>query len=369
MVKKIILVTGIILAFLASAFFSYRILSQNKHQSDENQTANVLQTVEEEIVPTSTDKLVSFLLLGYGGAGHDGGALSDVMMDVIVNLTKKQVTLLSIPRDLWVLIPVRSDEKIGKKINAAYAIGLDDRNYPLKENQYKGKMGGGEMAKNVVGSVTSIKPDYFAAVDFASFKNVIDLLGGVKVDIPKTFDDYFYPVKGLENETCGKTGEEIAKLHQDYSGFELEKQFECRYEHLHFDKGFVEVDGTTALKYVRSRHSSQDGGDFARSMRQKALLMGVSEKLISLSAVKKSPEIYKEFQNLVTTDLTSGLFNEMVALLGSVSEYKVEYVGLTEDNVLTSSKSSDGQFILIPKEGIGAWNGVKKFVAEKVYNN
>lgn len=352
--------------FIISAFASYYFLnSRVKRQEPEKNQEQVSISYEN----VDEDKRINFLLLGYGGAGHDGGFLSDVIMVVSVDSLNKQVSLISIPRDLWVTIPIQSDKKLNFKVNAAYAIGNDDKKYPLKEPQYKGEFGGGNLSMKVVSDSLGLKIKNFAAVDFSSFENIIDLLGGIEVEVSKTFDDYFYPIKGLENETCGFSSEQIAEYHQKYSGFELEKQFTCRYEHLHFDKGSVKMDGKTALKFVRSRHSAEYGGDFARGERQNSVLFAAKDKLLSIYAAKNAQEIYRQFQNSVKTDVDFGLFGKFVEAIGDPSGYKIKHFGLTEDNVLMSSRSANGQFILVPKAGENEWNQVQKFVYDQINSN
>jgi len=345
--------------FWASAlasYFTFTVL-------DKKGVTEIKEPEKEVIYYEDEDKdRLNTLLLGYGGAGHDGGYLTDVIMLVSINKTKKQITLVSIPRDLWVSIPTQSDKSGKFKINATYAIGNDDRGYPLKEPLYKGEFGGGNMAKKVVGDILGITVKNFVAVDFSSFENIVDLMGGIDVEVPKTFDDYFYPIKGLENETCGFSAEEITDFHQKYSGFNLEKQFTCRYEHLHFDKGVTRMDGATALKFVRSRHSDTYGGDFARGERQNAVLFAAKDKLVSIYTAKSADAVYKEFQNLVKTDVNLQTFRGFTSELGNPKDYSVKHVGLSTDNVLLNSKSSDGQFILVPKEGDGNWVGVRDFL-------
>lgn len=320
--------------------------------------------ISPEEIKLEIQNSYNILLLGYGGAGHDGGNLSDVVMVLNINPKEKRLVFVSIPRDLWVEIPVRSDIKEHYKINAAYAIGGDDVRYGLKEPQYRGETGGGTMAKKVVGEVIGVPIEYFLAVDFEGFKKIADALGGVDVDVPVTFDDYFYPVKGLENETCGKDATEIAQLHQKYSGFDLEKQFECRYEHIHYDRGVNHMDGVAVLKFVRSRHSSQHGGDFARSQRQQAVLLALKENLFSVSSVKNIDDIYYEFTKMLKTDISLDKAKDLSVIFGKPEEYEISFLSLSTDNVLVATKSLDGQFILIPKEGEDVWTGVQKFIFE-----
>ena len=308
------------------------------------------------------EKVLSLLLLGYGGPGHDGGTLSDTLILVHANLETKKVTLISIPRDLWVPIPYDWDKTAFYKINMAYAMGLDDVRYPNKKPEFRGEAGGGNLAKSVVGKVTGISPQNFISVNFEGLTKIINILGGVEVDVPKTFNDYFYPVKGKENETCGIDASKIAEFHLKYSGFELEKQFTCRYENLHFDKGSQVINGETALKFVRSRHSSEDGGDFARSERQSALLTGIKDKAISFQALGKLNSILDKVTQNVRTDLTATQIQRLIGFLANQAEYEVSAVHLTEENVLKATTANGGQFILVPKDGINNFSGIQKFI-------
>jgi LCP family protein required for cell wall assembly len=309
-----------------------------------------------------SDNSLNLLLLGYGGAGHDGGGLTDSITLVNINPETKKMNIVSIPRDLWVGIPTDGENKTNNKINAAYAIGTDNLKFPNKKDEFRGELGGGNLAKYAVSVVTGFKADYFISVDFTSFSKIVDILGGISVDVPQAFDDYFYPVKGLENETCGFSAEQIVDFHQKYSGFELEKQFTCRYEHLHFDKGITTINGETALKFVRSRHSDVAGGDFARSLRQHAVLKAIGDKLISLNVLNKTSPIFSKLVASIRTDIDINAIKELLSPLGDITTYKFNHIYLTDQNVLVTSKSSSGAFILIPKDGDGNWNGVKSFI-------
>ncbi len=322
--------------------------------------------VEKSVTNSDLSKSFTVLVLGYGGAGHDGGNLSDVILVAHINPETKKVTFISVPRDLWVELPMRSDLKESRKINAAYAIGTDDKKYPLKEPQYKGEAGGGTMAKEVVAVVLGMPVNYFIAVDFDGFKRIVDEIGGVDVEVPVLFDDYFYPVKGKENETCGISSEKIAELHSLYTGFDLEKQFTCRYEHIHFEKGKVHMDGETSLKFVRSRHSNEHGGDFARSLRQQALISGLKEKLIATTSFDKIDEVFDELSKMVRTDLDSATIKKLLEVYGDPKNYTVSYTGLNDQNVLVATKSLDGQFILVPKEGENVWTKVHRYILDEI---
>lgn len=359
---KYLYITLFIVIFLISGAASFWYLSYRNTSVKES----------NDVVKTSTPSAIDFqdeiniALLGYGGAGHDGGTLTDSIIVFNINPEKKKAVLITVPRDTWVKIPVRSDINQSFKVNHAYAIGLDDTRYPLKEPQYKGEKGAATLTKEVIKDVIGIPMQYYLAVDFEGFENIIDILGGVDVDVPVTFDDYFYPIKGAENDTCGKSSSAIARLHQQYSDTELHHQFECRYEHIHYDAGANFMDGETALKFVRSRASAQHGGDFARSQRQQAVLVAIEDKLISLNALQKIDELFNEFANIIRTDLDLKTVKDLVAFFGNHQDYKISFVRLSEENVFTATKSLDGQFILIPKEGEDIWSGVHSFLREEI---
>lgn len=274
------------------------------------------------------------VLLGYGGAGHSGSLLTDSIIVIHVNTNNKTAALISIPRDLWV--------NGNHKINTEASI-----------NGFQNEGG-------VIKNVTGLPIDFFVAADFGNFVKLIDNLGGITVNVPKTFDDPYYPITGLENETCGKSESEIATLKAKYSDYQLEIQFTCRWEHLRFDKGLATLDGTTALKFVRSRHGDSD---FGRSERQFAVLKGILAKLLSLHAFDKTSSTIETLLKIVKTNLNIIGIRTLVNAVGPTSDYKITKVHLTTDNVLSEGKSSAGAYILYPKAGMFNFTEIQRFIS------
>lgn len=274
------------------------------------------------------------LFLGFGGAGHDGSLLTDSIIIIHVDTNAKKAALISVPRDLWVTG--------NRKINAEGTIvGF-------------GNIGGS------IQNVTGLHINYFVAVDFNGFVKIIDDLGGISVQVPATFSDPFYPVTGQENNTCGMSLDQINALKAKYSGYQLETQFTCRYEQLHFDKGPANLDGTTALKFVRSRHGDSD---FGRSLRQFAVLVGVEGKLITFQGAGKFDDIVSTVSQIVKTDLDAGTIKSLIQVFGDPKTYSVKQIQLTTANVLNESKSGDGAYILIPKAGNLNFSEVKSYIS------
>lgn len=324
-----------------------------------------VKNLESSVMSTPTpDPLrpYAILLMGYGGGTHDGGRLTDSIMVARVKPKNEKITLISIPRDLWVNLPLDGDNTVGYKLNAAYAIGGDDKKYPNKKIEFTGSAGGGEMSKYIIGKVLGFDIDYFIALDFQGFTKIIDNLGVVDVKILQAFDDPLYPIEGMEADLCNKTPEEISSTEATISALMFEQSFACRYESLHFDKGVVHMDGKTALKYARSRHSTIDGGDFNRANRQRQILLAVKEKVISLNLVYKIIPIINTLSRNLQTDIDLPQMQKFISQASTISQYKITSVALTDKDVLMQGRSPDHQMILLPKLGIDDFSQIHQFI-------
>lgn len=363
MSKNILLVSiclslSVAIFFSVFAFIKYRqvVVKVNQEKIAKNVTP----------IPTPTpdpDAPFSILLMGYGGGVHEGGKLTDSI--IVANFIPKEqkIKLISVPRDLWVSIPVAIGETKMLKINEANSIGLNDKEYPNKEIQYTGEAGGGQMAKNVLSQILGLPIQNFITINFAGFLKTIDTLGGIDVDVQKTFDDSFYPIEEKSDDNCEKSEEEITILEATVSGEKLEQQFTCRYEILHFDKGLQHMDSATALKFVRSRHSLQDGGDFNRSARQKLVIEAVKKKVISLNFISKIIPFINSLSSNLTTDIDLNQMQKLLSRADEFQDYQIESFPITNDNLLQNGRSSIGQSILIPRLGENQWQDVQSFIA------
>lgn|SRR3989344_3182309 len=211
------------------------------------------------------DGRTNILLLGSDKRtqGTTTSVLTDTILVASIGTVEKNVVLISLPRDLWVEAP----SGYRSKINAVYAYGGSD-----------------EMTK-VVENVLGIPIHYYAVVDFRLFKDVIDILGGIRVTVDRAFDDFYYPVEGKENASLAE-----------------------RYETVHFSAGTQTMNGDIALKYVRSRKGNNDEGtDFARSKRQQKVIMAIKDRALSLDTlmdVGKLKNLYNSYAKNVDTNIS-----------------------------------------------------------------
>ncbi len=297
----------------------------------------------------------SIALLGYGGGVHEGTFLTDSIMIVRVDTLEKRTQLISIPRDLWVKVPTKSKKPFYSKINSVYQMGFYTNNYPDVAFSPNEEQPGAQLVKHILSNATGFSIDRYVAIDFDGFTKVVDLLGGVDVDVAITFDDYEYPVEGMEIDLCGKQPEDLPEL-EKIATESPELAFPCRYEHLHFDKGMTTMNGETALKFVRSRHSLQDGSDFGRSARQQLFMEAVAKKTFAIGSVPKLLPLLDEVSNHVRTDISLTEMQKFGKELFSMKDYSSQRVVLSLDNVLKDTYSNDGQYILIPRSGINNWS-------------
>ncbi|MFD3688060.1 LCP family protein [Nocardiopsis sp. NPDC058631] len=151
--------------------------------------------------------------------GSTPGQRSDSMMLVRLNHERDRVTVVGLPRDLWVDIPGEGEDKI----NAAYAYG------------------GPQLAVRTVESVTDVRIDHYVEVDFNGFVDVVDALGGIQVCLPEPVND--------------------PKAHLDMAA------------------GTHEVDGTEALAFARTRATAR--GDLDRIDRQQQVLAAMLDQALA----------------------------------------------------------------------------------------
>jgi len=361
--KKILLFLSIFLALTVSLIFLWfhrmadRVLvTPVKHTKD----ATLPATLAEYF---STHTPFSIAVMGYGGGNHEGAYLTDTIIVAHIQPKKRSIHLLSIPRDLWVSLPTDIQGSSDWKINAAYAIGIDDRNYPNKPTQYQGKQGGGAMAKYALSMVTGLNIPYFVAIDFSGFTKTIDTLGGVDITVSPAFTATQYPIVGKEKDLCGHTEEEIPDLDAYGATTSAELAYPCRYETLNFDAGLQHMDGETALKYVRSRHSKQDGSDFARAKRQQNLLLAAKEKILSVGFLPRVIPFIDSLGYNFKTDLTLDDIRTLISNADDLNGYTVQTIALTDDNYLIQTRSDNGQLILSSIDGIGSWESIHEYLS------
>ncbi len=227
-------------------------------------------------LPTDDDGFTNILLLGAGDKDYDGVDLTDAIMVVSLDPWKtRSAILLSLPRDLYIL----SSEKMGKgRINELYR----NFKYKLRREGIPEKDASRASMKELgaeIGRHLGMQIHHVVKVDFTAFVEGVNTLGGVDVDVPYDIVDTEYPGANYSFET-----------------------FEIR-------KGPRHLDGETALKYARSRHTTSD---FGRSARQQQLLQAVGDKARS-EGIASSPGKISALLNILSENVeTTMSFAELL---------------------------------------------------------
>jgi LCP family protein required for cell wall assembly len=218
-----------------------------------------------------------------GRFGDFGGARADTI--ILTQVAEGRRQLLSIPRDLKVDIPGHGTNKI----NAAYAFG------------------GPNLLVETVAQATGIRANHYLEVEFAGFAGIVDALGGIELDFP-------YPARDL------KSGLDVSA-------------------------GVHNVDGATALAYVRSRSYEENrdgswvgsgGGDIARAERQREVLLRIMEKASSPATLLRSPVIISAVGSHLSADSDVNLF------ILARTAWGMRFAGETDAATLPVTGSSEG---------------------------
>lgn len=238
------------------------------------------------------DPMVLNVLL-FGADKSDGGASrSDTMIMLSIDNRHKKLKLTSFMRDLWVYIP----EYGYSRLNSAYAYG------------------GAKLAISTIEQNFGVNIDRYAIVDFSSFRSIIDILGGIDIEL---------------------TDEEI-----DYINWQSwkNKQVDTRNE-ITSPAGVVHLNGRQALWYARNRGDLEAGfagSDFDRTDRQRKLLRTLASNMKSAS-LPQIISIVNEIGPLITTNLKK---TEITTLVGNALTYlsydMVEYRLPSDDNFVNA---------------------------------
>ncbi len=229
---------------------------------------------------------------------------SDGIMLIGLDPISNTISVLSIPRDLYVPIPGLEERGISQsRINTACFYG-----------DYYHLGGCGELAKGTVAYNFGVPVHRYILLDFNGFKRIIDLVGGIDVDVPRTIVDNAYPT-------------------DDY-----------RTERLVIPAGRLHMDGELALKYVRTRHADSD---FGRLKRQQQVLMALRAKVLSLQALPQIPEILRTLGDSVQTDLTIPEMLAIAQFARGVPEERIRLLAV-EPSMVRPWQTPNGAAVLIP---------------------
>ena len=220
-------------------------------------TPTLIPTIER---PADTSR-TNILLMGIDRRpGEPFISRTDSMMVVSINPDTNSASILSIPRDLYVVIPGRGRDRI----NTAFVWGAAGDN----------PASGAALAMQTVEYNLGIHLHHYVLVDFGAVIDGIDILGGIDVNVPFTINDPTFP------------------------------DMNYGYDPLFIPAGWQHLDGELALKYARTRHVDND---FGRAARQQQVVLAVRDQLLGMdipTLIKDAPALYQQVEQGIRTDMS-----------------------------------------------------------------
>ena len=253
---------------------------------------------------SGTDR-ITVLLMGIDERSQENGPWrTDTLMLLTLDPTTKQAGVLSIPRDLWVPIPGYGDGRI----NTAHFLG----------DLYGHAEGGPGLAKETVEYNLGVQINYYVRINFAAFVTLVNQIGGVDIYVDEPINDPLYP---------------------DYN---------YGYDPLVIEAGWHHFDGELALKYARTRHSSND---FDRARRQQQMMYAILERITSMELIpdlaRNASDIFQIIGTGIQTDLALDQILALANMVTTIDRSTIRF-GVLDEHVTQPWVTADGAQVLIP---------------------
>ena len=275
---------------------------------------------------TEGDSRINILILGIGGPGHDGPDLTDTIMLASIDPVNDKVALLSIPRDLCVSMPCGPNQKI----NAVYAFAKENSSSKTTAGQVQD---GIKKLDSTLTGILGVPIHYHMVVDFTAFKDAVDAVGGVDINVPEELYD---PTIAWENN----------------------------WNPVIAQKGMQHMNGAKALLYAKSRETSSD---FARAERQRLILVALKDKVLSAGTFSnpvKISNLLSSLGNNVYTDFSLSDITRLYQIVSKIPSGNIASLDMvTPPHDLLTTGSVDGTTSIVePKAGLFDYTAMQAFV-------
>ncbi len=262
------------------------------------------------VTPVQLDKdLVNILLIGTDYRAAENAFRTDTLIIVSINKATGGVTLLSIPRDLYVYVPTWGMQRI----NRAYNDG--------ETSNYAG--GGPGLLEQTILYNLGIPIHYYALANFDGFRRIVDTVGGIDVPVNCQLTEYKIKDWSLDES--------------DPASYELYTQ----------PAGVAHMDGALALWFARARPV---GGDFFRSYRQRQVLRAIYHTALDADMIPQIPDLYANFNEVVKTDIGLWEIMPLTPLAAQLQDAQLRSLHIGP-NQTTAWITPRGDDVLLPRPG------------------
>ncbi len=263
-------------------------------------TPTLIPTTE----PAKPSERINVLLMGIDRRpGEPFISRTDTMMLMSIDPESDSASILSVPRDLYTVIPGRGRDRI----NTAFVYGSAGNN----------PAGGAQLAMQTLEYNLGLPVHHYLLVDFSAVIRGIDAIGGIDLNVPYNIYDPTFPS-------------------MDYG-----------YDPLSIPAGDHHFDGETALKYARTRHQDSD---FYRARRQQQVVLAVRDKVLGLGIaelLRQAPFLYQQLDQGIRTDLS---LDELIILATTAADIPSENIRteVLDQNYVSSYQAPNGASVLVP---------------------
>ena len=271
-----------------------------------------LPTITPNVGLCGAPPVMNLLVIGSDQRGDSYRyGLADSIRLVRVDFVVPRVTVLEIPRDLWVEIPDIADNLDGQdheKLNQAYLYGNKGFNYTDDLTQGPG------LLSRTLNLNFGVTVDHYTAINMKTFVSLVDAVGGIDVTLPKTVD--------------GRTAEDTSKR-------------------LVFPAGEHHLNGNQALTLARIRIS----GVFNRAENQDRVLCALRDKLVSPRVITKIPDLIRSFRDATQTDLSPAQLGQLACIGSQIRPENIRFAAFPEE-LFTQTRIYDPVF----KANVFVWD-------------
>lgn len=332
MTTSFVMVAGLV---FGGFLFGKAWLAQHKiFQGGGNSSILFSKEVKPEQLNGEGDGRVNVLLSGIGGGDHPGADLTDSLLVASIDPVGKSVTLISVPRDLWVRVPDFWSMKINAAYSSAKALALENGS-----DEKAAEQAGFSTLEATVEQTLGIAIHYHALVNFQAFKEGVDAVGGISVNVK---EDLYDPMIAWE-------------VNKD------------PYDYLIAAKGQQNFDGMRALQYARSRYTSSD---FARGERQREVIIALKDKILQSGTFTNPKTISKLIDalgNNVSINATLGEMMRMYDITKDIPASSIVSQSFAEEpNLLVATADINEQSVVVPRIGTNDYSEIQAYVRNTI---
>lgn len=308
---------------------------------------DIFGLIQQRALKQDTNGRTNILIFGTSeddeGGNHPGAYLTDSIMIISIDQTKKNAYMVGVPRDLWVEYgqPCYGS---AAKINAVYQ---------CYSNEGKDDAAGSKALVDKVGEVTGLTVQYYAHVNYGVVRDAVNAVGGIDVTIP----DYDPSSPGIYDPN-----------------FDWKCNYTCKMVY-YKDGEKVHMDGEHALAFARARNAEGGyglpHGNYDREKDQQLVLMALKDKAMSAGTLTNFVAVTSLIDAMgsnLRTNFETAEIRTIMTLAGDIKSDAIHSIDLNKEGeqATTTGSSADGQSIVRPIDSLFDYSSIIKYINKQI---